>query len=108
MDIMICIGNENNRKQRKNVAVGAVVKNDAFWIGLLLRMNNQQNPRTALTLAPEGRGQEGDRDLRWNKEELWKERARRWVSPPGVKLLPLQETQRVGGDKSMALFSQRK
>ena len=30
MDIMICIGNENNRKQRKNVAEGAIVKDDAF------------------------------------------------------------------------------
>ena len=26
MDIMICKGNENNRKQRKNVSVGAVVR----------------------------------------------------------------------------------
>ena len=33
---------------------------------------------------------------------------RRWVSPPGAKLLPRQETGRVGGDKLTALFSQRR
>ena len=39
-------------------------------------------------------------------EELLKDRGRRWVSPIGARLLPLQETEQVGRDKSMALFSQ--
>ena len=37
-----------------------------------------------------------------------KERGRRWVLPPRAKLLSLQETEWVGGDKSTVLFSQRR
>ena len=36
------------------------------------------------------------------------ERGRRWVLPLEMKLSPLRETEQVGGDKSMALFPQRR
>ena len=51
----------------------------------------------------EQRAAEGDME----KNCRLKERGRRWVLPPGAKLT-LQETELVGGDKSTALFSQRR
>jgi len=37
-----------------------------------------------------------------------REALRRWVLPLGMKLSPLRETEQIGRDKSMALFTQRR
>ena len=77
------------------------------WIGHLLLMNNQQNPRIRPNLDTRGKEDHrgGGRKVTWKRTVVAE---RRKVSPPGAKLLLLQETEQVGGDKAMALFSQRR
>ena len=36
------------------------------------------------------------------------ERGRRWLLQLGMRLSPLRETEQIGGDKSMTLFSDRR
>ena len=72
----------------------------------MLHMNNQQNPCISLTWAPEGKRTRGQPKVTW-RGTVERERQKMGFAPE-AKLLPLQETERVGGDKSMALFSQRR
>ena len=74
------------------------------WIGHVLRVDRQQNPRIALTWAPEGKGSGGRPRKTWRRTVQGK---RQMIGLPlEMKLLPLGETEQVGGVKPMALFSQ--
>ena len=70
--------------------------------------DNQQNPHIALTWAPEGKRTRGWGQLKVTWRRTVEKERQKMVLPPGVKLSLLQETERVGGEKSMTLFSQRR
>ena len=87
------VSNEEVRRKARTYTISEQIRRRRWrWIGHVLRMDHHQNPNIALTWATEGkRRTEGD--LKRHGGELWREKDKRWVLSPGLKLSLWQETE---------------
>ncbi len=62
------VSNEEVRRQARTCAISEQIRRRRWrWIGHVLRMGHQQNPRIALTWAPEGRRSRGRPKETWRR-----------------------------------------
>ena len=62
------VSNEEVRRRSRTCTISELIRKwRCRWIGHVLRMNNQQNPRIALTWAPEGKRTRGRSKVTWRR-----------------------------------------
>ena len=62
------VSNEEVRRRARTCTISEQIRRRRWrWIGHVLRMNNQQNPRIALTWAPEGKRTRGRPKVTWRR-----------------------------------------
>ena len=62
------VSNEEVRRRARTYTISEQIRRWRWrWIGHVLRMNNQQNPRIALTWAPEGKRSRGRPKVTWRR-----------------------------------------
>ena len=62
------VSNEEVRRQARTCTISEQIRRRRWrWIGHVLHMNNQQNPRIALTWAPGGKRTRGRPKVTWRR-----------------------------------------
>ena len=62
------VSNEEVRRRARTCTISEQIRRRRWhWIGHVLRMNNQHNPRIALAWAPEGKRTRERRKVTWRK-----------------------------------------